>query len=126
VVGQFYTHDSEISDCVVVTLHGELDLATAPALRAQLAQLISDGQVRVVLDFGHLDFIDASGLGALTAVAGLLRSRDGWLRLVGVRSHTRRVMRILGIGDELSTYQCLDDAIAGSGAAYAARPSVDR
>jgi anti-sigma B factor antagonist len=111
LVGQFHADDVETSECVLVTLHGELDLATAPLLRARLTELISTGHHRLVVDFGPLDFVDASGLTALTVAAGMLRDRDGWVHLVGVSQHTRRVLRILQLTRDLPAYGTFADAV---------------
>lgn len=110
-MGHFRAVDVETSGCVLVTLYGELDLATAPLLRARLTELIADGRVKLVVDFGALEFVDASGLSALTAAAGLLRDREGWIRLVGVSTHTRRVLRILQLTRELPAYGTVAEAV---------------
>jgi anti-sigma B factor antagonist len=48
---------------VHVTLHGELDLATAPRLQAELEDILrADGIERLVLDLRELLFLDSSGL----------------------------------------------------------------
>jgi anti-anti-sigma factor len=46
----------------VLELEGELDLATEPVLRDQLAELERDPPRRLVIDLGALSFIDATGL----------------------------------------------------------------
>jgi anti-anti-sigma factor len=51
-----------------VRLHGDLDLATAPALEATLSRLCQRRQA-VVLDLDQLAFIDMSGLRAVLAAA---------------------------------------------------------
>ena len=46
-----------------VELHGELDLATAPRLDAELARIRSQpGLERLVVDLRHLAFLDSTGL----------------------------------------------------------------
>src|SRR5690242_50489 len=47
---------------VVLTLAGELDLATAPALQERLDHAMR-GKSAVVIDLSRLRFIDSSGLG---------------------------------------------------------------
>jgi anti-sigma B factor antagonist len=45
-----------------VTLHGELDLATAPDLAQQLRELGESGVDHVLLDLRELEFMDSTGL----------------------------------------------------------------
>jgi anti-sigma B factor antagonist len=54
---------AEAADQVVtVTIRGELDLATAPRLDAELERLHGDGLERVVIDLRRLEFLDSTGL----------------------------------------------------------------
>ncbi len=49
----------------VLALHGELDLASAPALAQQLDAAQADGRGRVLVDLSGLNFIDSAGLQTL-------------------------------------------------------------
>jgi anti-anti-sigma factor len=48
-----------------VTIQGELDLATAPRLEAELDRLHGDDLVRAVVDLRRLVFLDSTGLEAI-------------------------------------------------------------
>src|SRR5439155_4034554 len=50
-----------------VTVAGELDLATAEQLEAQLKQVESSGPGTLVLDLRELEFMDSTGLRAVIA-----------------------------------------------------------
>jgi anti-anti-sigma factor len=70
---------------------GELDLATAPVLRAELDALRDAGCRRVVLDLSSLDFMDAAGLRCLVDFDAHARQNGCTLALIpGVR-HVQRV-----------------------------------
>jgi anti-sigma B factor antagonist len=82
----------------VVVARGEIDVATSPTLRAQLAELLARGADSVTLDLAGVSFIDSSGLGVL--VGALKRLRDGGgqtFNLVAARSGVRRVFEITGL-----------------------------
>jgi anti-anti-sigma factor len=51
-----------------LALTGEMDLATAAALEGAVISLCKDGITQLVLDLSQLEFIDASGLHAVSAV----------------------------------------------------------
>lgn len=57
-------------------LRGELDLASAPTVRATLQRLHQQGE-HVLLDLDAVGFIDMSGLRVVIAAAREA-SRDGW------------------------------------------------
>ena len=66
---------------VVLTLVGELDLATAPVLQERLDAALR-GKAAVVIDLSRLRFIDSSGLGMLVQAERQLRESGGQLVLV--------------------------------------------
>ena len=100
----FFVRDRRTAESTVATIGGELDVATAPALRSHLSGLISNGRTRLVLDLAPLAFLDASGVGVLASMAGQLREQGGWLRLVNVHPRIRRLLGILRLTDSLPEY----------------------
>lgn len=78
----------------VIRLAGELDAATAPRLRTALFEL-ADGTARTVrVDLARLNFINSTGLVALTSGLKRLRRDGGDLTL---RSPNRRALRLFEI-----------------------------
>jgi anti-sigma B factor antagonist len=86
---------------VVVTVRGELDLATSPALEAVLRTLASERRP-AVLDLSELRFIDSSGL-RLVLLAAADASRDDWsFALAPELSHAvERLFGLAGVHDRL-------------------------
>lgn len=95
----------------VVDLPEELDVASMPALRQRLTTLILSGRVRLVLNAAPLDFVDATGIGALVYAANLARARGGWIRLIGVKQKHMRLLMILRLGRMLPIHEDLRDAL---------------
>ena len=58
----------------VVTVVGEIDIATAALLRALVDEAIEVGAARVVVDMAGIKFLDASGLSVLVSAAQRLRT----------------------------------------------------
>lgn len=84
----------------VLTLTGELDLASAGAVATCLTALVNDGK-DVVVDMTGLQFIDSSGLGALIT-AHVRAVREG--RAITLRSpghNVAKVIRITGLDNVL-------------------------
>ena len=100
----FFIRDRRTANSTVVTIGGELDVATAPVLRSHLSGLLANGRTRLVLDLAPLAFLDASGLGVLASTVGQFREQGGWLRLVNVRPRIRRLLGILRLTDSLPEY----------------------
>lgn len=51
----------------VVRLAGDLDIATAPRVRRAVLDLLADSPDPVLVDLGHVGFMDSSGLAVLVA-----------------------------------------------------------
>lgn len=76
-----------------IAITGELDAATAPQLRAVLAEAVVAGSDRLVLDVSGLRFCASTGLAVLVcARCGL--PTNGQLILHGASDQLRRLLRI--------------------------------
>jgi anti-sigma B factor antagonist len=81
---------------------GEIDVATSPQLRTELAALLANGARDITLEFEGVSFVDSSGLGVLVGAYKRLRDElNGSLRIVGAQSAVRKVFEITGLGDAL-------------------------
>jgi anti-sigma B factor antagonist len=87
----------DVDGRVVVTLRGELDLASSPQLLRQLQLLLSQPVTSLTIDLADLSFIDSSGLGTLCRVRQDAIDRGIALDLQRVPPHARRVLEITGL-----------------------------
>jgi anti-sigma B factor antagonist len=81
----------------VLRLVGELDTATAPQLRHQLAALADDGETRVVIDLASMTFVDSTGLGVLVGGLKRFRAVSGDVVLHSPTPAARKVLDIAGL-----------------------------
>ncbi|GAA3348425.1 hypothetical protein GCM10020358_66890 [Amorphoplanes nipponensis] len=81
---------------VVVGVHGDLDLDTAPLVQAAVVHAL-DGSERVCLDLSEVSFFGAAG--ARVVLAAQLHAVDlgRSLRLSGVHGMTARVLALTGV-----------------------------
>jgi len=86
----------ELGAAVHVRPTGELDAATAPALRTTLERLSERGR-RTVLELDGLTAIDSTGIGLLVHERELA-SAHGWqLTVTPARAPVMRVLRLAGV-----------------------------
>lgn len=85
----------------VIHLHGEIDLAVAPALGTELVEQAGLLTGDVVLDCSDLSFIDSTGLKALLLVQQALAADGRALELRNVSEACRRPIEICGLTDVL-------------------------
>jgi len=81
----------------VVTVTGELDIATAEQAYTYISGVIDDRPAPVRVDVGGVTFCDASGLGVLARIARHARQAGLQLRLTSARPSLLKIMRITGL-----------------------------
>ncbi len=111
--GVMVTSRVERAGCVIAVLRGELDIASAPALREELLGLLRPGASRLIIDLSAVGYADASGVAVLVGAgrrAGLL---GGWLRLAAPAPEVTRVLSVTGLNRHLATFATVEEAITG-------------
>jgi anti-sigma B factor antagonist len=98
----------------VVALRGELDLADAAAVAAELAQAAAGGP-GIIVELARLDFIDCSGVAALQCGRGLARQAGGDLALVAPHRNVMRVLDIIHLGEAFFVYATVEEAAREAG-----------
>jgi anti-anti-sigma factor len=81
----------------VVSMTGELDIATAQQAYTYISDVIDHTRAPVSVDLGGVTFCDASGLGVLARVAKHARAKGRQLMLTSARPSLVRIMRITGV-----------------------------
>jgi anti-sigma B factor antagonist len=94
----------------VVSLRGEIDLATAVPLTAHLDALTYDPHPDLVLDLRSVSFVDCAGLATLCRTRNRVRALHGRLRLVIDSSRHLRVLRAAGLSGVFEVHSDLGDA----------------
>ncbi|MFI0895862.1 STAS domain-containing protein [Streptomyces sp. NPDC020983] len=102
----------------VVTVTGEMDLVSSPAVRQQVHDAVADGRRSLVLDLTEVRFCDSSGVGVLIGARRLMRSCAGRLRIVlpaggpatDEGAHVNRVLAALGVRRLFEVYPDLTAA----------------
>src|SRR5437899_12392568 len=77
----------------VVTVAGEIDIATAARLRERLSELAAGGRP-LVTDLDQVRFIDSAGLSALVGAANRAVAHGGSLHVVCARPRIRQLFRL--------------------------------
>jgi anti-sigma B factor antagonist len=96
----------------VLSVHGEVDVYTAPQFREQLIQLVDQGKHQIVVDLEGVEFLDSTGLGVLVGGLKRVRSQDGDLALVCTQRRILKVLEITGLTKVFDIHDSVDAAVA--------------
>ena len=100
-----------------VVLDGEIDIATAPAIRRFLMAAISGGDVHLAVDLSGVTFIGAAGIGVLVAAANRAREAGGGLSLLAPSWQVPWLLEVFHLGTILpATQRSGGPFVAGSAA----------
>jgi anti-sigma B factor antagonist len=97
----------------VISIEGELDLATAPQLKWMLLDALEEGHSRLVVDLSQTTFMDSTALGVLV---GVDRSLDdgATLAIVCASSSLLKIFELSGMDGVFAIFPTLDAALARS------------
>jgi anti-sigma B factor antagonist len=101
------------ADAYVVSVAGELDIATADRLSGELGRTAERGARRVIVDLVGLTFIDSVALGVLTEEARRLRAAGGTFVVVSQDPRILRVFEITGFHRIFRIERSLAEAVEG-------------
>jgi anti-sigma B factor antagonist len=110
---QLRTEVVDIAGWTVVSVFGEVDVATAPELKERLTGLVNEGRVKLVLDLSGVDFLDSTGLGMIVSALKRARTHGGDLSIVCTESRITRLFEITGLDKALTVLPSVDAAVAG-------------
>ena len=100
-------------DAYVVSVSGELDIATAGRFADELERTAERDARRVIVDLVGLTFIDSVALGVLTEEARRLRASGGTCIVVSQDPRILRVFEITGLDRIFRIERSLAEAVEG-------------
>jgi anti-sigma B factor antagonist len=103
---------------VILSVGGEVDLATAPQLHAKLVDLVTVGGAgSVIVDLTPVVFMDSTGLGVLLGAHRRAQAGGPGIRLACPEGPVLRILRLAGMDQVLSVHSSLAEAVAAQDAA---------
>lgn len=98
----------------VITLTGELDVATAPDLVAAVEDVFAEEPERLIIDLDHVTFLDSTGLGVLVSTYQRRKADPGSFLLVCHNRACLRVMEITALNRVFTFAPTVDEALRGA------------
>jgi anti-sigma B factor antagonist len=89
--------ESRTASDAVLSLTGEIDMATAGELRAAADRSMREPPSRVVLDFAGVTFCDSQGLSTLISLNRQVTAAGSQLVLVNIGDFMGRLLEITGL-----------------------------
>jgi len=97
------------SDRYLITVSGEVDLATSPDLDTAVIAAIDSGTSSVVIDLTDVSFMDSSGLGVIVRALKRCREAENDLDLVITNERVLKVFGITGLDQVIPIHASIQD-----------------
>ncbi len=108
----------------VLSVHGEIDLVTAPTLREVLLPVLEHQTGPVVVDLSEVPFMDSTGVHVLVGTLRQLGAQNRRLALVCHEDgQVDRLLAVVGLLDALSVYRSRDNAVIAADDVVRSKPA---
>src|ERR671922_1634767 len=104
----------KVDSHAVVDVKGEIDVYTAPKLRENLIELVSEGSYDVVVNLEGVDFLDSTGLGVLVGALKRVKAHDGSLALVCTQDKILKIFKLPGLTKVFPIHSSVEEATGGT------------
>jgi anti-anti-sigma factor len=101
--------EREVQGSVVITVCGDLDMLTAPALAGAIEAAARHAPPAIVVDLSGVDFLASAGMSVLVSAHENLTPAVGF-GVVASGPATSRPLEVLGIDALIALYRTLDEA----------------
>lgn len=86
----------------LLSVHGELDLASSPVLEEELQRAREQRPALIIIDLRELDFMDSTGLSILIRAHQAAEEAGHRLAIVNGSRQVRRLLSLTGVADRLT------------------------
>ena len=90
------------NDVTILNINGEVDASSSIQLDESLGAIISNGDPKILIDCGGLNYISSAGLGVFMSYIEEVNSKNIKMALFGLNDKVMNVFEILGL-DQLLT-----------------------
>lgn len=97
----------------VLTISGELDIATTAVLRDRVTAVLDESVLPMIIDLSRVSFCDASGLTMLLAVRRRASTQGRTVALAAPSPNVTKLLRITGLDQAFPIYPAIARAMLG-------------
>lgn len=95
----------------VITLSGDIDMYSSPALRSELMSLINKKVASLHIDLKEVSYIDSSGIATFVEGLKIMKAYGGRLKLVDIPEGIMEIFRFSKLDNVFEIYGNIEDAL---------------
>lgn len=109
------------NDVAILSVSGRLDSAAMPRFSQTIAEQVTSGYTRLVIDLKKVDFLSSAGIKAMIQGVQETRRQGGDFRIANVPSPLKQVLNLAGIDTIIKVYP----NVVGATASYFPGPMTE-
>ena len=91
----FRTHVRESAEVIILDISGRIVLGDgAKQLSGKIAELLSEGHNKILLNLAEVTYVDSSGLGELVSSYGSVAKAGGKIKLLNIQPRIAELLRM--------------------------------
>jgi anti-sigma B factor antagonist len=95
-----------------LNINGEVDASSSIQLDESLGAVVSNGDPKILIDCGGLNYISSAGLGVFMSYIDEVNTKNIELALFGLNDKVMNVFEILGLDQLLTIVRTKEEAIS--------------
>lgn len=96
---------------LILRIKGRLDAISSPIAEKRVFEFINQGESKLLLDFGGVDYLSSAGMRMLLSTTKKLKTQSGTLVLCCVTNNVLDVLKMSGFDHVLELYKTEEDAL---------------
>ena len=99
--------ERQAGDVTILDLDGKVTIGEGSvALRGAIRRVLGEGKTKLLLNLGHVGYIDSSGIGELVSSFTAVKKEGGHLKLLKL---TQKIQDLLAITKLLTVFDVFDE-----------------
>ena len=107
----FEITETEREGIVILGLKGRLTMGESNSVREKVSQVVARGQLNIIFDLAHCDYIDSTGLGSMVICYTTLKKAGGALKLLNLNKRNIELLLLTKLSTIFEIFGDEQDAV---------------
>ncbi|WP_461833076.1 STAS domain-containing protein [Desulfothermus sp.] len=100
----------EEGEKIIIMVKGKINAVTAPEFEKQILSYITNGKIKIILEFSQVDYISSAGLRSILIITKTLMGQGGKLVLSSLKKDVKEIFEISGFTNFIPITESLEEA----------------
>ncbi len=98
-------------DLLIVSVDGRMDTVSAPGFQQKMEELLNQGEKRIIMDFGSLEYVSSAGLRSILFAAKKAKAAGGAVACCALQTMVKKVFDVSGFTTMIPVFDSVEEAL---------------